>query len=800
MTQLRNAGPEDQSGRIEPLPPQLSASRLLSRGQAAGLAAAGTCAVALAVARWAAGVGPSALWWGEAAVAVVTVAYVAVIAFKLILVLSAGGAPLLRPGADECSAVPDRELPGYTVLVPLYREERVLPTLVANLSRLDYPKEKLQLLLLVEEDDGPTRCALNGIHLGPQFEIVLIPASQPRTKPKACNAGLERANGEYCVIYDAEDRPEPDQLRKAAAAFRSVPDWVVCVQAELQYWNPETNWLTRCFAAEYALNFSLFLRGLDRFALPIPLGGTSNHFRTEALRRLGGWDPHNVTEDADLGIRIARRGWGVRMMASVTEEEANSRLGNWLRQRSRWTKGYYQTWLVHMRSPQRLWRELGIRRFLGLQATLGMATFTTLVNPVFWALTLVYLIDGPAPIAPLFPTPVLYMGVAAMLVGNFLMVYSLMMGCMERGLFGSVRSVLAVPVYWALMSAAAYKALFQLLHPGRRHYWELTQHGLVTDVVPAARTRRVRLRVTAPVLASAAAVLCLITAFSVALATGALNGPAARHAASGGPGSGTFTAVTARAETAKWIAAQVSHGANIACDPAMCSAIQARGFPIGDLDLIGPSQHGPIRSTIVVATSVVRGEMGSRLSLDYAPIVIATFGSGAARVNVRATVGGASAYLGALRADVMSRQQGGSQLLHNRQLKVPGNARRELATGEVDSRILMTLAALAAVHPVKVRAFGDRGPGASPGVPLRSAELAVTGTGANGRRYIRWMLAFLGQQRAPFKAASVHVVQGARGIFLDVEYSAPTVFGLLGSQQSAETFSRGHDHRLTRQH
>ncbi|MBV9381272.1 MAG: glycosyltransferase, partial [Streptosporangiaceae bacterium] len=241
------------------------------------------------------------------------------------------------------------------------------------------------------------------------------------------------------------------------------------------------NWLTRCFAAEYALNFSLVLRGLDRFRLPIPLGGTSNHFRTEALREIGAWDPFNVTEDADLGMRIARRGWGVRMMVSVTEEEANSRVGNWVRQRSRWIKGYFQTYLVHMRSPLRLWRELGARQFFAFQLTLGFSGLTGLLNPIFWALTCLYLVTGPAHISALFPSAVLYLGVFSMLTGNLLMVYSMMAGCMDRGLYPAVRSMALIPVYWALMSVASYKALLQLLRPSRRHYWELTEHGLVSE-------------------------------------------------------------------------------------------------------------------------------------------------------------------------------------------------------------------------------------------------------------------------------------------------------------------------------
>jgi cellulose synthase/poly-beta-1,6-N-acetylglucosamine synthase-like glycosyltransferase len=463
------------------LPGELSARTLLSRGQTITGIAILVAAAAVVGIPLLTGHGPSLRDLAVSAIAVATTAYVAVIAFRLALVLSAQFAPVLRFTPADLRAVSRESLPAYSVLVPLYREDKVLPALLAKLSALDYPADRLQVLLLIEEDDELTRAALARPELDARFEVVLIPPSQPRTKPKACNVGLAHAVGEFCVIYDAEDRPEPDQLRKAVAAFRALPRWIVCVQAELQYWNPWTNWLTRCFAAEYALNFSLVLRGLDRFRLPIPLGGTSNHFRAEALRELGAWDPYNVTEDADLGIRIARRGWGVRMMVSVTEEEANSRIGNWIRQRSRWIKGYYQTWLVHMRSPRRLWSELGSRQFCAFHLTLGFSGLTGLLNPVFWALTGVYLVTGPAHISALFPAAVLYLGVFSMLMGNLLMVYSMMAGCMDRGLDGAVRSMLAIPVYWALMSVAAYKALFQLLRPSRRHYWELTEHGLVTE-------------------------------------------------------------------------------------------------------------------------------------------------------------------------------------------------------------------------------------------------------------------------------------------------------------------------------
>ncbi len=219
--------------------------------------------------------------------------------------------------------------------------------------------------------------------------------------------------------------------------------------------------------------------------MPIPLGGTSNHFRMDALRDLGAWDPYNVTEDADLGIRIARRGWSVRMMDSVTEEEANSRLGNWVRQRSRWIKGYMQTWLVHMRSPRRLWRELGGRGFWSFQFTVGFSVLCTLLNPVMWTLTAVYLVAGPGPVEALFPGVALYLGTLVMVAGNLLLMLAHMAGCLERSVHEAVRTMLLVPVYWALMSVAAFRALAQLARPSRRYHWELTEHGLVPDSRPA---------------------------------------------------------------------------------------------------------------------------------------------------------------------------------------------------------------------------------------------------------------------------------------------------------------------------
>ena len=258
----------------------------------------------------------------------------------------------------ETHAIPDAELPVYTVLVPMYKEPEVAQKIARTVTSLDYPLDKLDVKLLLEEDDGPTRQKIEEVidTLPHCVEVIIVPAvpkGQPKTKPRACNWGLERAKGRLLVVFDAEDQPEPDQLRKAAAAFRKLDaegrKKVICLQAKLNYFNARQNHLTRFFTLEYTNWFDLFLPGLHAIRTPIPLGGTSNHFRTAELRELGGWDPFNVTEDCDLGIRMARRGYSTEVLDSTTWEEANSQLPNWIRQRSRWIKGYFQTHLVHTR-------------------------------------------------------------------------------------------------------------------------------------------------------------------------------------------------------------------------------------------------------------------------------------------------------------------------------------------------------------------------------------------------------------------------------------------------------------------
>jgi cellulose synthase/poly-beta-1,6-N-acetylglucosamine synthase-like glycosyltransferase len=377
--------------------------------------------------------------------------------------------------AEELAAMDERALPRYTVLVPLYREAAVINQLVDGINNLDYPRTKLDVRLLCEEDDDETILAIERLNLPPHFKLVVVPDSQPKTKPKACNYGLLHADGEIVVIYDAEDRPEPDQLKRIVAAFRKTGPRVTCIQAKLNYFNQDQNLLTRWFSVEYAMWFDLILPGLDAEQVAIPLGGTSNHFLRERLVKLGAWDPYNVTEDADLGIRLHKAGYQTAIIDSTTLEEANSELDNWMRQRSRWIKGYIQTWLVHMRHPLRLFRQLGPWSFLSLQFLVG-GTFIFLLNPIFWFLTTVFFFTHAGVIQQMFPSFVFYAAAAELFIGNFTFMYLNVAGAVERGYYSLVKYALFSPVYWGLMSIAAWKGFIQLFT--NPFYWEKTEHGL----------------------------------------------------------------------------------------------------------------------------------------------------------------------------------------------------------------------------------------------------------------------------------------------------------------------------------
>jgi cellulose synthase/poly-beta-1,6-N-acetylglucosamine synthase-like glycosyltransferase len=378
----------------------------------------------------------------------------------------------------EAVAIADEELPVYTILVPAYREPEVIESLIANLGKLDYPTGLLDIKLLLEGDDHDTIDALGHLDLGDHIEIVLIPPSDPRTKPKALNYGLSLARGDLVTIYDVEDQPDPLQLRRAAVALRRLDANVACLQAKLSYRNVDQNLITRWFTIEYAMWFSLFLPGLASMRVPIPLGGTSNHFRRRVLEMVGGWDPHNVTEDADLGMRLEREGYSIRILDSVTLEEANSDFVNWVRQRSRWYKGYLQTWLIHMRRPVDLWRSIGPLGFLQFNVFVGATPMLAVLNPVFWVMTVVWFIGHPHFIKATFPAPVFYLGLLCWTLGNFAIAYLTVITCRIIKQVELLWAALLVPLYWVMMSIAAAKAVWQLLLAPT--FWEKTRHGLDT--------------------------------------------------------------------------------------------------------------------------------------------------------------------------------------------------------------------------------------------------------------------------------------------------------------------------------
>lgn len=457
-----------------------------------------------------------------------TAFYFAVMFFRFIIMIYSLGTEqasifITESEVEELKKQWDK-LPSYTILVPLFKEGNVLPNLIQKLMALSYPKEKLQILLLIEKSEKLSKEEIErgdrltlevALELQPQmpscFEIVAIDEPkphEPQTKPRACNIGLAQANGEYCVIFDAEDRPEADQLLKAVAGFRrSEGKKVACIQARLEFYNSETNLvltrnpkelrkrviaflLTRFFGAEYDKLFNLDLPGMSRLGLPIPLGGTSNHFPTKLLKEVGGWDPYNVTEDCDLGIRLAEMGYRTETINSTTFEEANSRLGNWIRQRSRWIKGYMQTYLVYMRHPYRLLRQLGVRNFLSFQLVVGGTPLCLLVNPIYWILTLLYILTSgagseselsfvPDLIRTINPEPVYYMGLGCMIFGNFIFVLQLLAACMIRGKYLNALLMILSPPYLGLMSVGAWKGGHQLVL--KPHFWEKTDHGLVKE-------------------------------------------------------------------------------------------------------------------------------------------------------------------------------------------------------------------------------------------------------------------------------------------------------------------------------
>lgn len=406
--------------------------------------------------------------------------------YEVLVARKSEGLPLQEP------VIADIDLPLYTILLPVYNESNIIQKLLANLGDLDYPTSKLEILLLMEENDTGTIEAARAIGPPENVRFIIIPEGAPQTKPRACNYGLSFARGEFVVIYDAEDKPDPGQLRDSVAAFRrdayerehrnANQKKLVCVQSALNYFNADFNVLTRMFAIEYSYWFDSMLPGLDQSNLPIPLGGTSNHFEAQSLRELGAWDPYNVTEDADLGLRVSAHGYRVSVIDSTTWEEAASKLRMWIRQRTRWIKGYIMTSAVNSRHPIQTFKNNGVYGTLSLIVLIMGTPLTFMLYPLVLGFTVITYV-GVQFIGLHLPEWLIVAGTFNMIVSNAVMIGASMMTSWRRYGWRVAIFALLLPAYWVLHSLAAYRAAYQIVFDP--HKWEKTPHGVSGEYVSA---------------------------------------------------------------------------------------------------------------------------------------------------------------------------------------------------------------------------------------------------------------------------------------------------------------------------
>lgn len=410
--------------------------------------------------------------------AIIQIFYLLSISYKFII--SAAGARhkfFKKKDNKQEKNMEIKEYPVYTILVPLFKEpESILKSIINAIKNLEYPRNKLDVIFLFEKNDHQTIDIAKSLKPPASWRFFYVPNGTPTTKPKACNYGLYFSRGKYLVIYDAEDIPEPDQLKKALIAFNNSNGEYGCFQAFLNYYNKNENFLTRMFTLEYSYWFDYLLSGLFKFKLPIPLGGTSNHFRVDVLKKISGWDPFNVTEDADLGVRMAAENKRVGIIDSTTYEEANRSIGNWIRQRSRWIKGYMQTSLVYNRNPIKLIKVLGFWKWSSFQMIVTGTPFTFLINPIMWIIFLFWIFTHNMITFPPIPEAIILMGTISLVAGNIIMILLNFAAAFSRKYYSLVPFSLLNPIYWVLHSIAAYKALWQLFF--KPFYWEKTEHGI----------------------------------------------------------------------------------------------------------------------------------------------------------------------------------------------------------------------------------------------------------------------------------------------------------------------------------
>jgi cellulose synthase/poly-beta-1,6-N-acetylglucosamine synthase-like glycosyltransferase len=515
MTATNPAASRDTGTGAAGAVPRDTAAAVLSRAQ--------VIAIAVVVALLAF----QAAWWSwRDALTTITAAcevfYVAFVGFKVLLVAAAYLPARAVPG--PLPAVDDPDLPTFTILLPNVKEKpHILRALLESMSAMRYPADKLQLLLLVEHWDtatqdlflppaGPAAAAVNPdrIELPPNATVVLSVPGAPGTKPAACDFGLRHATGDYTVIFDSEDSPDPAMLLKAVRDFRAAPREVACLQARLLFWNilPEQmrsrHWLaglvTRMYFVEYVVHFEFVLRGMARLGLVPPLGGTSNIFVTDVLRTIaisadelvrggiprdvaermvGAWDPWCVAEDADIAGWLARNGYQVQMIDdSWTLEEAPHSVVKASRQRARWGKGYAQAGAVQSRHPIRAARQMGLRPLAAYTLMTIGTPLSLILNPVFWALTITYFATRSVFIQSLFPPVIFYLGIITAVVGNFILCYIQVTACLRDREPALVKYMLLLAPWWAFTSYSMWKGVLELFVPGMRFHWHVTEHGI----------------------------------------------------------------------------------------------------------------------------------------------------------------------------------------------------------------------------------------------------------------------------------------------------------------------------------
>ena len=403
--------------------------------------------------------------------------YFVFMVFKLSVVVTALRFPLIDFTQEEIDAITDEELPVYTVFVPLREEAEVMEQIVAAMRSLDYPEEKMNLIITVEEYDVDTIEAIRRVGIPESWSVCVLPDTQPKTKPKAMNVAFLQAKGEFSVIYDAEIIPDNDQLKKAYLAFKKYPE-IAAFQTRLDHYNVDQSIVTKLFNTEFSFHYDMFLPGLQRFNFPIPLSGHSVHFRTEAIRRIGAWDPYNVAEDCEMGMRLFRHGYRSGIINSFSREEAAGDILGWVKQRTRWQKGFIQTSIVHLRQPFELYRELGgLRNFLAFLILVPGTVILSLLNLVTWGLLVWWMLFHPEFIQNMYPLLILDTANIAAIIGGFLFMYLNLVALYRRDRFHLVKYFFLTPFYWFMLAIATTRAVWQLRDSKSAHVWEKTTHG-----------------------------------------------------------------------------------------------------------------------------------------------------------------------------------------------------------------------------------------------------------------------------------------------------------------------------------